>query len=897
MSKNSFKISKSLVLKPTSAPSNPQNGEIYYDETTDKFYGYENGEWHALNGQTSMDLSSETSARVSSDESLATAISAEESVRISSDSSLASAISAEESTRISADSSLTTRISTEESSRIFSDSSVSILISSETSARVSADSSLDTKISTETSARASADASLTLDLSTETSARVSADSSLTTRISTEESVRLAADSSLESEINQKVDKTVLVDMKEPTGHADRTQSIISFDESTRTFSIAPAITSFDIYTSGVKQTITTTLTKQIPDISGNYFLYINTSGALDYYTTFNPALLTGVAYTAFIHWNSTDNQAVAFGEERHGITMDGTTHSYLHTTRGTQISSGASITFDIAGDGTADSDTQIALTDMQIRDEDITVNITNSASPSAPFQQILSPIANIPVVYRVGSEWKRATATEFPMSQGTVRAQYNKNTAGVWSLEDASADGKYLVSYIFATTNVEEPVIALLGQAEFSDLDDAKANGTWDKISFGDLPAQEMKLLYLLFYETSSAYTNTPKAAMKSVLDIRWGADRQVSASVFNGDHANLSGLGNDDHTQYLLIDGTRPMGGHLNMNSNNITNVNTINGYSIADISASVSTEVSSRISADSSLDSKISSETSARISADSSLATAVSAEASSRIAEDLTFLKLDGTRSMSGSLNLNNFNITSINKSVKKILVTTPTFTTVTNSGTLNLSNSSSSVHFLTGTAANFSVVFPDSTTLDIGTNYEIYNRTPSPITLKYFDGTTIGILSSESVSSLILQDNSTQKGMYSPFSVEVAQAAGISNYNASATTAFATTATNTYQQITDFVVTPAAGKYAVFFNCSATSTNNNSLNYVALYKDGTIITNTERVVQSVASNFTLGLNTLGTIDFNGTEQLRVYVKVTTGVLTVNARTGVAIRLGPVE
>lgn len=272
------------------------------------------------------------------------------------------------------------------------------------------------------------------------------------------------------------------------------------------------------------------------------------------------------------------------------------------------------------------------------------------------------------------------------------------------------------------------------------------------------------------------------------------------------------------------------------------------------------------------------------------------LASEASQRQSEDLTFLKLDGSRSMSGNLNLGNNSLFGVNKNTNKISVTTPTFTTVSSNGTLTLTSSSTSVHFLNGIGANFSVVFPNATTLETGTNFEIYNRSSSPVALKYFDGSTIGILAPESVSSLILQDNSTSKGVYSPFTVEVAQAAGISNYNAAATTPFSTTQINTYQQITDFVVTPSAGKYAIWFNCSATSTLNNSINYVALYKDGVSLAASERLAQSVASNFQFQLNTLVIADFNGAEQLQVWVKVTTGALTVNARTGVAIRLGPV-
>lgn len=46
MSKKSFKIDNSLVLRPQSvAPSNPVDGEMYYDSADNKFKKYENGSW------------------------------------------------------------------------------------------------------------------------------------------------------------------------------------------------------------------------------------------------------------------------------------------------------------------------------------------------------------------------------------------------------------------------------------------------------------------------------------------------------------------------------------------------------------------------------------------------------------------------------------------------------------------------------------------------------------------------------------------------------------------------------------------------------------------------------------------------------------------------------------
>lgn len=45
MSQDSFKVKKSLVTKAISRPSNPENGEIYYDTAQNKHFFYGNGSW------------------------------------------------------------------------------------------------------------------------------------------------------------------------------------------------------------------------------------------------------------------------------------------------------------------------------------------------------------------------------------------------------------------------------------------------------------------------------------------------------------------------------------------------------------------------------------------------------------------------------------------------------------------------------------------------------------------------------------------------------------------------------------------------------------------------------------------------------------------------------------
>lgn len=48
MSQNSFKVKKSMVLKPTSRPSSPEEGEVYYDSSSNEFFIYSNAAWSSL---------------------------------------------------------------------------------------------------------------------------------------------------------------------------------------------------------------------------------------------------------------------------------------------------------------------------------------------------------------------------------------------------------------------------------------------------------------------------------------------------------------------------------------------------------------------------------------------------------------------------------------------------------------------------------------------------------------------------------------------------------------------------------------------------------------------------------------------------------------------------------
>ena len=344
---------------------------------------------------------------------------------------------------------------------------------------------------------------------------------------------------------------------EPMGHEDKTESTISFNEGTRTFSIAPVSTSFTVWCAGKRFVKTGTETVQIPDTSGLYYVYYNTSGVLSYRTSY--FVWDEDAPTAYVYWNEVDNKAYFFADERHGITLDWATHEYLHRTRGAAIANGfGANNYILNGDGSLDSHAKLDIADGTFFDEDLQVDITHSNTPASnTWQQIIQGNAEIPVFYRVNNHWKKDTATEFPLKQGTNRPQYNLDTAGTWSATDI-ANNRFGVSWIIATNNLNEPIIAVLGQGSYTDNGSAQAE-FYSSLNLDGFPIVEFRPLYKIIYECKDSYTNTPSARITDVIDLRSiiSSDQGVGATAVS-DHGSMTGLTDDDHTQYLRTDGTR---------------------------------------------------------------------------------------------------------------------------------------------------------------------------------------------------------------------------------------------------------------------------------------------------------------------------------------------------
>jgi hypothetical protein len=338
------------------------------------------------------------------------------------------------------------------------------------------------------------------------------------------------------------------DMKEPTGFINRTDSTISFDDSTRIFTIAPVAGSFSFYIKGDKFTKTTAQTVTIPDSSGSHYIYFNTSGVLVSTQVFDISIIEQDAYVSLVYWNTDTipHSRSYFAEERHGITMDGTTHAYLHTVFGARYLSGLALGGFTIGNGTLDSHAQFTSDSGSIRDEDIL--------------HIIGAQTQIPILFRQGQLWRKKAADNFPViysgSAGYTgangRLPYNQYTGGAWQLTQVSSNNFVLVHY-FATNDVDNKVVGIQGIAQYNNIPDARNAASTEITTLSDLPFTEFVPIGTVIFQTNT-YANAIDARIVPVNGANYMDFRGTQLYTPAGEateHSLLSGLADDDHIQY----------------------------------------------------------------------------------------------------------------------------------------------------------------------------------------------------------------------------------------------------------------------------------------------------------------------------------------------------------
>lgn len=279
----------------------------------------------------------------------------------------------------------------------------------------------------------------------------------------------------------------------PSGFVNPSDTNITFNNTTRVFSISPVATQYIIYNKTSQRVIkTTTETVTLPNTTGSYYIYFDNSEVLQYTTTKTTA--SDNIQVAYIYYNATTAIGI-LGDERHKASMDVPTLNNLQNTNGMLFGGGLDISGYILNSDTIQGIT-FALSAGTVIAEDITFNISAKTQP-----------ANIPVAYRTGTDgnWVIDTATDHPFKMNGNYIAYNRYDGSQWLQTPMSE--KYYVSYwLVATNSPQYPLIMVQGQRASSTFVDARMDRL-DTLSLGNYPLfSQTKVLYRFIYQSSSTY-------------------------------------------------------------------------------------------------------------------------------------------------------------------------------------------------------------------------------------------------------------------------------------------------------------------------------------------------------------------------------------------------------
>jgi hypothetical protein len=313
-------------------------------------------------------------------------------------------------------------------------------------------------------------------------------------------------------------------MRSPTGFekgddgVPPTDSLVTYNSSTRTVTVAPTGTEFYYWMKGTRYKITSTQQLTHAATTGIWFFYWDKTNTLTLSLT--PWSIMEDAPIAAMYYSTTKTDGFCL-EERHGAPRSPHWHYSEHFTRGTYWNdNGLAISgYTLQPAAPADADNQWAISAGVVHDEDITNTITGRTA------------GTYEVFYRTGAggEWVW-TQNNVPLLSGGGYLYYNEWTGATWQ-QTAAANNNYVNYYIFAVpTSVYSSLALALGET-VSDLD------------FGTLPFTEFVSIYKITFRTSASYSTEGQCRIEAVADTRRTTREEVITTSPATSHPALSGL------------------------------------------------------------------------------------------------------------------------------------------------------------------------------------------------------------------------------------------------------------------------------------------------------------------------------------------------------------------
>lgn len=302
--------------------------------------------------------------------------------------------------------------------------------------------------------------------------------------------------------------------KDFSGFSDRAESTMSFNTTTRVFSITPAGASFTFYVRGVLFTKTSANTITIPNSSGNYYIYFDANGEIKQSTT--PWEYDDeIAQICILLFRASPTADSEIYEQRHGLAMPWATQSFLYDVFGTTYISGLS--------GSFTASNTFSMSAGVLRDADIRLDVAAATQCR--------------VIYRSGSLY----------TGDPVGTAYYKEASGIIQYDNAGTltnvdNNKYVAYFMYAAMGYDVQLYSLVGHRQDVNLANAIANNGPESVDLSAVAQDaEPRLLYRIILKRSGT-----SETVEEVTDYR--GTQASGVSVIPADHGSLTGRGDDDH-------------------------------------------------------------------------------------------------------------------------------------------------------------------------------------------------------------------------------------------------------------------------------------------------------------------------------------------------------------
>jgi hypothetical protein len=310
------------------------------------------------------------------------------------------------------------------------------------------------------------------------------------------------------------------------GFENMTDTTISFDGA-NVFTLAPTGSVWSYFRSGIKYTITGSVTAQLsgsaPATAGAYYIYIDSTNGSLTASTGTWTLQDTKVPVAYVLWDNSATPKYQLADERHTANYPRRVHWEHHFVDGSELMGGGTISgyvTHIDPDGTAiTTDNTFGVSATTFSDESIL--ITNSALPDPD-----GDTAVYMCLHRTG-------ATTYSWMLSEVPYHYTASGYIDWDNNGTltqGVSGKYYTSYLFYTNFAGDGrYMVMAGRGEYASLSEAEQESP-GLFSFSGFPINECILAYKFIWYTDSALSAVrgkcqlvvePDPIMESIVAIR----------------------------------------------------------------------------------------------------------------------------------------------------------------------------------------------------------------------------------------------------------------------------------------------------------------------------------------------------------------------------------------